>query len=500
MTLARVGIRSGEGLLVALLGAMLGLALTVAMTAVGPAVSLVPIALVACWWLFWHPLATLGLLFTSTVLIEGQKGVWPVALDPWYGSLGPTPLHPPDILVLLLLGWVLYDRIGTGERGPGWGPFTLPLALMTVALAAGFVTGYLGASNRIDLIGSARVVALLLVVPLVTAAVLARSGGQRRAITLAVALVAARALVALVAWLTNQAGPGDGVGGVAASVSAEASTFYEPTMNFLMVVVLLGVVAAVVRRVPLPRWVLIAAPVLMVTLALSYRRSFWIAAILGLVLVLLVASGQRGRPWLFLGGAAVVLALYIAISAGGATDTTNPVLYRAQSLTPSKIAASSGDRYRLDEQQNVLAELRAHPLTGLGLGVPWTIRYPLPERHEGGQLYTHVTPLWFWLKLGPMGFLAYVWMWATAIVTAYRVWRRGDDPRVRVAALALAAGFVGLIVAELTGPFTGIDVRITLVVGCAFGWLIAADTRTQRRDGADRARSTATPDYAVARR
>ncbi|MCB1005111.1 MAG: O-antigen ligase family protein [Acidimicrobiales bacterium] len=485
MSAPRVRLRSGVGPLLLVAGVLLGVLLWAGMAVVGPAVALLPMALVICWWLFWHPLPTLGLLFATTVLIEGQSEVWPVTLDRWYGTIGPTPLHPPDLLVLLLLGWVVHERVRTTRPGPGLGPFAPPMALLAVALAFGLVTGYLGASDRIDLIGSARVLALLLVVPLVTAEVLGRTARTRAAVGFAVALVAGRAAIALAGVLTGRAPGAPGSSGVTAAVSAEASTFYEPTTNFLMVVTVLGITVALVRRLSLPRWLLLVAPMLLVTIALSYRRSFWIATILGLVLVLLVATGRRGRPWLVLGGAAVVLALYVAISAGGSTDATNPVLYRAESLNPSKLTTTTGDRYRLDEQRNVLAELRAHPLTGLGLGVPWTVRFALSEYHEGGQLYTHVTPLWFWLKLGPLGLVAYVWLWAIAIRTAYRVWRRGSDGRVRAGALALAAGFCGLIVAELTGPFTGIDVRITLVVGMCFGWLVAAAAAIRPPTGAE---------------
>ena len=470
MTAVRVGVRSGQALLVVLGAAALGLVLAAAIGVLGPVAALVPVAIVACCWLFWHPVTTLALLFATTVLIEGQPDVWPIALDGWYGSLGPTPLDYPDVLVVLLLGWVIHDRVTSRTPGPGFGPLALPMSLLAVALAFGLVTGYLGASNMVDLVGSARVVGLFLVLPPVTAAVLHRHERVRAAIGFAFVLVAARGAIALFAVLSGRTGEAR-YGGVA---GAEASTFYEPTMNFLMVVVLLGITVALLRKVPVPRWVLVAGPILLVTVVLSYRRSFWIAVVLGLALVLVVATGRRGRPWLVLGAAAVALSLYLALSVGGTTDTTNPVLTRAESLSPSKLTQSSGDRYRLDEQRNVLAELRDHPFTGLGLGVPWAIRYPLSENHVGGQLYTHVTPLWYWLKLGPLGVAAYLWLWGTAVLTAYRVWRRGRDPRVRTAALALAAGYLGLMVAELTGPFTGIDVRITLVVAMTFGWLIAA--------------------------
>ena len=485
-TLARK--RSGEGVVVALLGVMAGVILVPAYALVGPAAALVPIALGLAWILLWRPLTTLGLLFATTVLFEESTGVWPVSMDRWYANIGPTPLHPPDLLVLLLVGWVLLDRLGDDEPGPGLGRFALPLALLTIALFGGFVTGHLGGGEVVDVYGSARVLTLLIVVPWVTATVLTRRGDVRRAVVFAVVLVTVRGIVGLVGWFANGAGsgPATGLTGAAASASAGASSFYEPTMNFLIVLLLLGVVTALVVRTRVPRWLLVACPFVAAALLLSFRRSFWIAMVLGLVLVLLVATGQRGRPWLVMGGAAVTLALYLAVSAGGATDTTNPVLSRAESLAPSKLA-TSGDRYRLQEQRNIIAEIRAHPLTGLGLGVPWTIRYPLAESHPGGLLYTHVTPLWFWLKLGPFGVIAYVWLMATAVREAFRVWLRVSDPTVRIAGLALAAGLVGLVVAELTGPFTGIDVRITLIDAFVFGWLIAARSGSTSSNAPERA-------------
>lgn len=476
MTTAVARTRSGEGTAVAMIGVMTGVALVPAFALVGPSAALVPIGLGVCWFLLWNPVVTLGLLFAATVLFEQSTGVWPLSLDRWYGTIGPTPLHPPDLLVLLLLGWVAIDRPNRREPGPGLGRFALPVALLAIATVGGIVTGYVGGGRGTDVYGPARVLSYLIAVPYVTATVLIRRADVRRPVVFAVALVTVRAIVGLVGWAVHGSGAAADAGltGVSASVSAGAGSFYEPTMNFLMVVLLLGVVTALVVRHRLPRWLLLASPFVAAALVASFRRSFWIAAVLGLVLVLLVATGQRGRPWLVMGGAAVALALYLALSAGGATDSSNPVLYRAQSLAPSRLAATSGDRYRLEEQRNVLAEIRAHPLTGLGLGVAWTARYPLSEEHIGGRLYTHVTPLWFWLKLGPFGLIAYAWMMVTAVREAFRVWRRGDDTTVRVAGLALAAGLVGLVVAELTGPFSGIDVRITLIVAFAFGWLTAA--------------------------
>jgi hypothetical protein len=99
----------------------------------------------------------------------------------------------------------------------------------------------------------------------------------------------------------------------------------------------------------------------------------------------------------------------------------------------------------------------------------------------GGQNYTHALVLWYWLKLGLLGLAAYAWLTLAAVVTAYKLWRDAGDPRVRVAGLALAAGLVGLAVAETTGSFTGVESRLTMFVGATLGWLAAAQALASRR-------------------
>src|SRR6185369_9901897 len=72
-------------------------------------------------------------------------------------------------------------------------------------------------------------------------------------------------------------------------------TYYEPTANWLMLLALLGTVAAIAGGMPKQRWMALGVPLLVGALLLSYRRSFWIAAVLGLLLVLLLGTSPRGR-------------------------------------------------------------------------------------------------------------------------------------------------------------------------------------------------------------
>ena len=216
---------------------------------------------------------------------------------------------------------------------------------------------------------------------------------------------------------------------------------------------------------------------------------------------MLVASGRTARR-LFLPALVVIgVAIYALVSSGAVgTSLDSPVGKRLTSLTPSQLVTNPEDRYRLDERRNVLATLRDHPVAGLGMAQPWPARYPLSVEHEGGRNYVHFALLWWWLKMGIPGLIAYVTLIAGAVLVGLRVWRTWRDPVIRAAGLGAAGGFVGLAIAETTASFVGAEVRMTVVVGAFLGLLAAADRigrdrehggRTHRRPAAARSPAAA---------
>src|SRR5690606_7704178 len=92
--------------------------------------------------------------------------------------------------------------------------------------------------------------------------------------------------------------------GLGVALGSTTITYYEPTANWVVMVALLGIVAALVGGTRPPAWMLAGTPLLIASLALSYRRSFWIAAVLGLLLVVLLGTSARG--WRVLVPAAVL--------------------------------------------------------------------------------------------------------------------------------------------------------------------------------------------------
>jgi hypothetical protein len=262
-------------------------------------------------------------------------------------------------------------------------------------------------------------------------------------------------------------------------------TYYEPTANWLIMIALLTILAAVVTRVKIPAWVLLGSPLLIACLLLSYRRSFWIASVLGVLLILLLGTTPTGRRLLVPAGLVVAGAIWLLGSLNFQSNL--PIVKRAASLSSfSKLEANREDRYRLDERANVLSEIREHPITGLGVGIAWqATAAPLSVEHEEGRQYVHFAALWFWLKLGVLGVLAYIGVIAGSFLLAWRTRQAVRQPWLRAFCLATACGIAGLAVMDTTASFTGVEARFTVVLAAQIGLIgVLARRACLRKAGA----------------
>jgi O-antigen ligase len=413
-----------------------------------------------------EPRATLAALVGSMIAVETDETIVPLGesfSDPVFAGF-----TIPDLLLGLLVAGTALElfRRRSAPRLPA--PFTLPLLFLLGALATGITEAWYAGVGAGDLVIAAMPFAYLVLLPLVTVNLLTGSRHLRVFVALAAALAAYKGVTGVA---TSLSGAGEAIEGGTIS-------FREPVANLTLLLLLLGGLAAWMRNVRLPAWALAALPVAALALALSYRRSFWIGAVLALVVVGLVASRRRGRAVLAIASIALAIGVATALTVGRSGETYGAFAQRAELLQPSQLTATRGDRYRLDEQRNVRAELERDPVTGIGLAVPWQVRYPLSELHD--RRYVHGTALWFWLHLGLLGLLAYLWLVAAAAWAAVGVWRRHPDPLVRVGGLTALGAIVALVVVELTATFTGVEPRTTAAVGAMLGWLAAA--RLDARD------------------
>jgi O-antigen ligase len=288
----------------------------------------------------------------------------------------------------------------------------------------------------------------------------------RAAIRVVVILAIVKSAIGVLALLSGT--------GARAFEGGEHLTYYEPTANFLAMLLLLGLVAAGIRRLPVGWRLWLAGAITLLSLVLSFRRSFWIGTVAAIPILVLIATGRTGRRLLVPAATLVAVALYVMFSSGAINASVDsPVGKRLTSLSPSKLSANPEDRYRIDERRNVVAELRDHPVAGLGMAQPWAARYPLSVEHEGGRFYVHFAALWWWLKMGVLGLVAYLGVIAAGVVLGLRIWRRATDEVIRVGGLATAMAFVGLALAEATATFLGAELRMTAIAGAFLGLLAA---------------------------
>jgi hypothetical protein len=441
----------------------------------GPVAALLPLAGLLAAYLISAPKIALAALLGLVVVVE----VDPVGLLP----IGPSVYEPvqygltaPDLLLGILVAGTAFELLRTRSHPRGIGPMTLPLLAFALACAGGLATGYFAGAPVDDLARSAIRFTYMLLLPLVVVNLLRDDASLRAFLGGAAGLAAFKAVTGLLAIAA----------GVGLSVEGGTITYYEPLANWLLLLLLLTVLVARVRDVQLPGWVLWTVPLALAALLLSYRRSFWIAGAFALVLVLVLGSRRRSRTVLAIGAVGALLALALTLVVG----PESPIATRARSIQPSELTASRADRYRVDEQRNVISELRDHPITGLGVSVPWSAREPLAEEHD--RNYIHVVLLWYWLKLGILGVITYLWLMATAVWTAFMVWRQHPDGLIRAAGLAAVGGLVALVIVELTASFVGIEPRITAAFGALLGWIGAAWHQLPEARRARAAAATAT--------
>jgi O-antigen ligase len=453
--------------LLALAGVALVLALTGALVyKLGTIGLVVPLALLVGVILIQRPLVMVVGAVAAVALFEG----------PGFGLFGFTAqlysrlyrdLTPLDVVVALAVVSVLLDVVTSRRRLYVPKPLVVPLTLLLLGMLVGAVTGHAAGGSVRFIVFSENVLLYLLLFPIAVANLPINRSQLIRLLGAGMALAVFKALEGLAALVSGNSQTFEG---------ASRLTYYEAAANWLMLVALLAVVAALAARARPPRWMLAGAPLLLAALLLSYRRSFWIATVLALLLVVLIGTSPSGRRLLVPGALMIVAAIWLAGSVHFQSQL--PIVKRVTSLSPSKLEANAQDRYRLDERANVVAAIRKHPLTGIGVTIPWTASaQPLSVEHEDGREYVHFASLWFWLRMGILGFLAYFAVMIGGAVLAWQAWRRSHEPMLRAFALASLCAIAGLVVIETTATFTGIDPRFTLLFAAQLG-LLAQVLRT----------------------
>lgn len=428
--------------------------------------------------LWRRPVAGVYLLIAAAILVEENRLHYPDSFTdnvPFFHDLsGLVQVHglyvnPAELLIVATAAAFVLQAVSERRFRLELGPLFWPLTIYMAAVSLGVLWGISqGGSIRLAL-WEVRAqfylyTAYLLVVNLV------RDRGQASILVwITIAAAGAKGLVGSYRYLVTLNGQlGHYPSGVNSLMAHEESFF------FVALILMLLAFWWFASRPGQRRWSLVLlAPVLLALLA-NQRRAAILAFLLGLIILAILAYAylpDRRRLLVTIGALAVlILPLYTVsfANAGGLIGEPARALRTRSDADPHDRASNV---YRLTENANTEAAVRAHPITGLGYGRPIPAIYSLPAINSPfADLIPHNTILWIWARLGSFGFAAFwffigsVFVWGAKMV-------RETHSRYYKGLAALAVAFLGahLMIGFLDQQL--VNFRPALFVGAWLGLL-----------------------------
>jgi hypothetical protein len=406
--------------------------------------------------------AAFGAWITLVVIAENTDD-WHITFFMKLYDKTPAYFSINFLLLLIAAAAVLLDVVRPGVEARLPHPFVPALVLTAIAILFGFANGALGPGiPRFAVLGAIEDYGTLLLPPLIVVNIVRTSDDLTRVLTYFAALTvlkSAAGIVAVVGGFTGQ------------EVSLGRLSYLAPATNWMEMVFLIAVVAARLSGTRLPRWIWWSIPLVAASFVLGQRRSFWLALVFTVVLLVPITSGRTLRRLLLPAVGLTAVIVYLGVATGLTGPVQGSLVKRAASITPTKVTANKEDRYRLAELHNVLPAITRQPLEGLGVGVPWPETKPLPFEYPFNHYFTHFAVLYWWMTCGLLGLAAYVFLMGSSAVVGIGLWWRAREPLERLTALTIGFGIVGMMIVELTTTVIGADIRGTALVATSIGIL-----------------------------
>jgi hypothetical protein len=206
------------------------------------------------------------------------------------------------------------------------------------------------------------------------------------------------------------------------------------------------------------RALLICALVLNLAACLvTFERSFWVDAVVGLLFVAITAAGfKRMKALSILAGVALITVVVLSLFAPSTLMTAEQ---RFSSI--SDYGSDPSLRYRVVESGFVEERIRAHPLSGSGLGATIFWGQPWARTTPKTRNYSHNGYLWLAWKVGAPVAALLVCLLGLAVFS--RAAPREEELSLAVRRGAQAA-ILGLLLVTLTFPSFS-QLSITAVIG-----------------------------------
>ena len=281
--------------------------------------------------------------------------------------------------------------------------------------------------------------------------------GRKGALWLADGLVAGATVAAVGALAFAALGQGLVVEGV-----IRVQWPYDHPNNLALLLGRIAPLAAVVALFLTPpeerlrrRLYTLACLPLFAVLVLTFSRGAYVGVLAAAGVVAALVGGRR-----------MLAALGGVVAAGGALFLANTVGH----FLPERITSLGSAVLRAGLWRSALAMLRDHPLFGVGLDQFLNqYQYYVEETNDYERLtnHPHNFVLDFWLRLGIIGLLVWLWIVVQFVRAAYALVRRADAVR-RAVALGLFALLTDLLVHGLIdNSYFLMDLALVFWAACA---------------------------------
>jgi hypothetical protein len=435
----------------------------------------------------------LNLVFSPGIVILSSLGIglfWLIAKYPEYGvlmvvaytssilseemvpliGLGGVTLHPSD----LVIGWlllVLLWRVAVA-RDLRLRPTPLDLSILILVGVCFFSTLRGIAQGDTPFNSGFRdlrpMVYYLLYFPIIH--LLKDAAAQRR---LWKGLLILASLTSLAAVLQSAVGPGVPIlPGRVESLYTDGSRFEEiarvipPGESLIFLFLILTGTALAWGRGKADSWRKLALlGLLAMGLLLTYRRMLWGAAAVALLGAWLLVGLENRRRMIRRVLAGLTLTglllgtLWVAAPGSDWVKSLDATISRATTLFDFK-TYERGDRdintleIRAVELEYLLPQILPPRFFGIGLGSPYRPCLPM-DSDVSCQLpkFIHNGPVAILVRLGLVGFLAYLWICVATLVHGFGHWRRAESAGDRILVLGCTLTLTMIILSSLLEPY-----------------------------------------------
>jgi hypothetical protein len=355
--------------------------------------------------------------------------------------LGGARIGPPDVAVLLVLGFWAAATLLRGRLRLARTPADWAWACMAFAAAISFAAGALRGGEVSPLVGIRELGQLLLFGGLYywAASELSAPRNLRWAVTIFLAVSCAEAVYALAAQFAPSVAALSSVGSYVQRATGTADSGFGAYMAGALVVAV--ALAGQVPRRSLPA-MLAAVGVLVAGVVSSGTRGATLAAAVG-VLLALVASRRR---WLMVLTLAAAVVMFVALPR---LAEASRIAYRVGK------PVTSGTLQRIVGWRLGLAIAARHPAWGAGPGAN-AAAFPVLSRAPGfvverveGAFSAYVQAL---METGPLGLLGLLGFVVIVPGAAFRAYRRARGSPSAAIGYACGCGMATVAATGLTGP------------------------------------------------